>query len=60
MAHKLNVSGHILIGTLLLLLVCELMPKVCPHLSVTPCVLVHKILIEEKLSKYTDCGSLGV
>jgi hypothetical protein len=36
--HKLNVSGHMLIWTFFLVLLCELVPKVCPYLSVTPSI----------------------
>jgi hypothetical protein len=38
--HKLNVSGHMLICTFFLVLVCGTRAKICPHLSVTPCVYV--------------------
>jgi hypothetical protein len=36
--HKLNVSGHILIWTFFVVLVCELVPKNFPHLSVPSCI----------------------
>jgi hypothetical protein len=36
--HKLNVSGHMLIWTFFLFWFVGLVRKVCPHLSVTPCI----------------------
>jgi hypothetical protein len=36
--HKLNVSGHMLIRTFFLVFVCETRARICPQLSVTPCM----------------------
>jgi hypothetical protein len=35
-SHELNASGHVLIWTFFVVLVCETRAKICPHLSVTP------------------------
>jgi hypothetical protein len=36
--HKFNISGHMFIRIFLFLWYLELGPKICPHLSVTACV----------------------
>jgi hypothetical protein len=43
--HKLNVSGHMLIWTFFsLFLHVELVPKICPQLSITP---VYNIFMKQ-------------
>jgi hypothetical protein len=50
MEHEFNVSRHMLIQTIVLVLVYEVMPKACPQISVTPCI-IHE---PGQLSRYSD------
>jgi hypothetical protein len=58
--HKLlvNVSGHMLIWTFFLLLFwyVELLPKVCPHLSVTPCICIALLVFRQGVKERTCLG----
>jgi hypothetical protein len=55
-AHKLNVSGHMLIRTFFLVLVRGNVPKVCPHLSVTPCMaLILTASLNNQFKKRSLC-----
>jgi hypothetical protein len=46
--HKLNISGHMLIWIFCLFWYVELVAKVCPHVSVTLCILsIYGFLAQE-------------
>jgi hypothetical protein len=51
--HKLNVSSHMLIRTFFLFWYVQLVPRVCPHLSVTPCI-VRIIKYRSGLESYSS------
>jgi hypothetical protein len=56
--HKLNASGHMLIWTFFLFWYVELVPRMCPHLSVTPCISYFSQLTSSDPTGET-CGTKG-
>jgi hypothetical protein len=51
-----NISGHMLIQNIFLVLYVEVVPKICPHLSVTPvkCGIMKPVQINLTLNEYSS------